>query len=915
MNVLLNGVASLAVAALVLAPSSSAAQSLQPVATVEGITEYRLDNGLRVLLFPDPSKSTTTVAVTYFVGSRHEAYGETGMAHLLEHLVFKGTPDHPDIPKELTDRGALPNGTTWLDRTNYFESFPATEENLEWALDLEADRMVNSFISKEDLDSEMTVVRNEMESGENRPFNILMQRTISTSYLWHNYGKSTIGARSDIENVPIERLQAFYRKYYQPDNAMLVIAGQFDPETALAIVQEKFGAIEVPVRERDMILWPTYTTEPTQDGERAVTLRRVGDVQVVMHVYHIPPGSHEDFAAVSVLSQVLGDTPSGRLYERLVEPGLAASASSFAWQFREAGPFFAFAQVREDASLEAAASELDATIADLLTEPITQEEVGRAKTSLLKNIELSMNNTERIALGLSEWAAMGDWRLFFLNRDRIGEVTTEDVQRVAYAYLKPSNRTVGRFIPTESPDRAEIPAAPDVAALVADYAGGEAVAEGEAFDASYENIDARTATASLPGGLKVAFLAKENRGDAVTVSLTFPLGSEGTLQGRSTDGSFAAAMLMRGTVHRTREEIQDEFDRLRASVRISGSATQVVARVETVRESLPDVLRLVGEVLREPSFDSTEFEVLKEQRLAQLESQLSEPQAKAFNAFQRLMNAREPGHPDYTPTLEEQQELLEGATLEGAREFHTRFYGSASGRAVLVGDFDRAAASTVLSEMFDGWTAEEPWVRVAGDDYVAPPENLEIETPDKANAFFVAGLELPVRDDHEDYPALVMANFMLGGGFLNSRLATRIRQEDGLSYGVGSQFQASSEDEEAMLFAFAIYAPENVDELEAAFLEEIGKVLDTGFTAEELEAAKEGYTQFQLNLRTRDQVLVGSLGQNLYLGRTMAFDGEIEERIQALTPEQILGAFRRHIDPEAFVIVKAGDFQKGRAVS
>jgi zinc protease len=184
-------------------------QGVERVTSVEGIVEYRLatDCGL-----PDLSKQTITVNITYLVGSLHENYGETGMAHLLEHLLFKGTPKHPDVPKELSEHGSRPNGTTWLDRTNYFETFQANEPNLDWALDLEADRMVNSFVARKDLDSEMTVVRNEFEAGENNPMRVLMQNTLAAAFLWHNYGKSTIGARSDIENVSIERLQAFYRK-------------------------------------------------------------------------------------------------------------------------------------------------------------------------------------------------------------------------------------------------------------------------------------------------------------------------------------------------------------------------------------------------------------------------------------------------------------------------------------------------------------------------------------------------------------------------------------------------------------------------------------------------------------------------------------------------------------------------------
>src|SRR5690349_1585177 len=283
------------------------------VTSVEGITEYRLQNGLRVLLFPDSSKPTATVNVTYLVGSKHEKYGETGMAHLLEHLVFKGTQKRTDIWKELKDHGAEFNGSTWYERTNYFETFPATDENLRWALDMEADRMVNSRISAKDLASEMTVVRNEFESGENSPFRVLLQRAMATAYTWHAYGKNTIGSLSDIEHVPIENLQAFYRKYYQPDNAVMVIAGKFDEAKTLGWIKEFFGSIPRPSRKLEQL----YTAEPVQDGERTTTVRRVGDVQMIDIVYHVPPGTHPDFPAVEVLGSILADTPSGRLYKAL----------------------------------------------------------------------------------------------------------------------------------------------------------------------------------------------------------------------------------------------------------------------------------------------------------------------------------------------------------------------------------------------------------------------------------------------------------------------------------------------------------------------------------------------------------------------------------------------------------------------
>ena len=375
-NCLLLAFALIAIASI-SAPAQNPAlpKGVERVTSVEGITEYRIGNGLRVLLFPDPSKQTVTVNMTYLVGSAVEDYGETGMAHLLEHMVFKGSPKHLKPWDELTAHGSRPNGSTSYDRTNYFETFAATDENLNWALDLESDRMVNSFIAKKDLDSEMTVVRNEFEADENNPFRVLLDRVVSSAYIWHNYGKEVVGARSDIENVPIERLQAFYHKYYQPDDAVLTIAGKFDEGKTLALVDKYFSPIPRPARTLQKI----YTVEPTQDGERSVTLRRVGDTQLVQAIYHVPAASHADFAAVNILAQVLGDTPSGRLHKALVETKKASSVFGFNFELREPGIAVFGAEVRQGDSLEAARDVLVQTIEKLSNTPPTKEEVERAR--------------------------------------------------------------------------------------------------------------------------------------------------------------------------------------------------------------------------------------------------------------------------------------------------------------------------------------------------------------------------------------------------------------------------------------------------------------------------------------------------------------------------------------------------------
>jgi zinc protease len=878
------------------------------VTTVEGITEYRLQNGLRVLLFPDQSKQTITVNITYMVGSKHENYGETGMAHLLEHLVFKGTPKHPNIPQELTEHGARPNGTTWTDRTNYFETFNATEENLAWALDLEADRMVNSFIAKKDLDSEMTVVRNEFEAGENDPFGVLEERVVSTAFLWHNYGKSTIGSRADLENVPIDRLQGFYRKYYQPDNAVLTVVGKIDEEKTLKLINEKFGTVPKPAREIEK----TYTLDPTQDGERSVVLKRVGDIQVAMSAYHIPAGSHADYAPIGVLARILGSQPSGRLYKALVDTKKASFAGAYSYQWKEPGLLVTYAQVLKDKSLDDAKATLLQTLDGIANNPPTQEEVDRAKNELIKNIELMFNSSERIGLTLSESIGAGDWRLLFLTRDRIKDVKLEDVKRVASTYLKQDNRTVGAFIPTDKPERAEIPPTPDVEALVKDYKGNQNITAGEAFDPSPENIESRTTRSQLPNGMGLALLPKKTRGESVEARITLRFGDEKSLANKATAAEFAGSLLMRGTTKHTRQQLKDEFDRLKANVFVGGGPTQSFVNISTTRPNLMEVMKLVAEVLREPSFPADEFEKMQNEQLSDIESQRSEPQAIAMTNIQRHINPFPPSDPRYVTTFDEDVANIKKITLDEVKKFHKDFYGASNATMSVVGDFDAAEVSKAVTDLFGSWKNPSPYTRIASKPAVVQTINQSFETPDKANAFFAAAYNFEFRDDHPDYPAMVLGNYMLGGGFLNSRLATRIRQKEGLSYGVGSQFNAGALDPVGSFFAFAIYAPENVEKLEAAFREELNKVITDGFTAEEINAAKSGWSQSRVVNRSQDAGLAGTLNNYLFIKRDLNWDKAFEAKVMALTPDQINAVMKKHITPDKINIIKAGDFAKAK---
>lgn len=887
-------------------PMEAAIPDPEKITTVEGITEYRLHNGLRVLLFPDPSKQTITVNVTYKVGSKHENYGETGMAHLLEHMVFKGTPNHPNVKEEITQKGNRWNGTTWYDRTNYFETFSATEETLDWALDMEADRMINSNITREDLDSEMTVVRNEFEAGENNPIQVLMQRMMATAFLWHNYGKSTIGARTDIENVPIPRLQAFYKKYYQPDNAVLTVAGQFETEKTIQKINKYFGKIQKPER----VLPEIYTEDPVQDGERTVTLERVGDFKVVGSLYHVPPGSHADYPGISLLSHIMGNEPSGRLYKKLVETKKAANVIGLDFQLEEPGMALFGAIVPKDNDLEETRKIMMETLDDLQKKPPSVEEIERARNAQIKQIEQAFSSSESICLQLSEWIGMGDWRLFFVNRDRLENISVEDVQRIAKTYFKPSNRTVGLFIPTEKPDRVTIPSAPDISSLVDGYTGKKAVAMGEAFDPSVENIENRTERFILPNGMKVALLPKKTRNQTINMSLTLLYGDENSLKNKDMLVQLTGNMLNRGTKDRSRQEIKDDLDKLKSSVNVFASDNFVLVLGQTTRPNVVAATKLLATILKEPSFPKEEFEALKLERKTGIEANQSEPNAKASIELSRQTNPYPKGDIRYVSSFEEQIADLEGTTLAQLKEFHQDFYGAENATISLVGDFDAKEMKALLTEIFGDWTSKTSYARLENGYKEVPIINKNLEAPDKKNAFFFARQQFPFDPEQADYPAMELGIYMVGSGF-QSRLVQRIREKEGLSYGVGGNFEAHPVDKKGTFNAYAIYNPDNVEKLEAAFRDEMTNVLTKGFTQEEVDKAKESWAKGrEVNTRSQDNALARQLSLYHEWGRNMHWDGKLEKKVSKLTASEVNAALAKYIDLDKMHMVKSGDFAR-----
>lgn len=879
--------------------------ALQQVTSVEGMTEYRLDNGLRVLLIPDSTHPTLTVNLTVLVGSRFEGYGESGMAHLLEHMLFKGTPTFP-VPKGLlTKKGARWNGTTWLDRTNYFETVHATDTNLDLFIHFEADRLVNCPIRQEDLSTEMTVVRNEFEIGENNPGQVLFKHMQSIAYDWHNYGKPTIGNRSDIERVPADRLREFYKKYYQPDNAMLIVAGNFQPAKALPLIEKYFGPIPRPTR----VLQEPYTEEPPQDGERSVSLHRVGEVGEVAMLYHVSAAADPQFAAVSAFADILTDAPSGPLYKALVETHKAASVINESEPAHDAGFLVFSARVPAGGQLDEVRQIMSQTIEQVAENGITEQQLERVKRRFASERDRELANTSALAVDLSNWQGMGDWRLFFLMRDRVEKLTPPEVQAAAQRFLRPSNRTVGVYVPSPQADRTPIPPPPDLTAMLDGYKGREAVAAGEQLDPDPMKIEARVTRSQLAGGIKVALLPKKSRQQMVVLHLTLRYGNERSLRGMREATEFLPRLMTRGSKRLSRQLIEDTLDAARATLNGAGEPGVFTFTLTVERPHLREALDVLGQVLREPSFPADEFEVLRRQSLAQLERGRSEPRVLAGNELSRKLNPYSADDARCEPTIDERIALLKSLSVSDVASLYAKQLGASVGELAVVGDFAPDELMPAMAKMLSGWESPVKYERLTYA--LANPQGTfqSIDTPDKANAVYVAGLPVPLLDSDDDYPALQLANHVLGGG-ASSRLWLRLREKEGFSYGTGSALRLRPLDRAGVLSLSALFNPHNAAKLRAAAEEEVRRLVTDGPEAAELDAARDEYLRERMLSRTDDGVLAAMLAGQLHLGRTMEFEATLEGKMRAVTRDQVLAAARKYIDPQKLTIIEAGDFAK-----
>ena len=856
-----------------------------------GIKEYTMtSNGLRVLLKQDNTAPVATFMVTYEVGSRNEAIGYTGSTHLLEHLMFKGsrkfnTKKGNSVFQTLQSLGARMNATTWLDRTNYFAVLPS--EHLETLIEIEADRMRNAYIKEEDRQSEMTVVRNEFERGQNSPSGVLDENIWATAYQAHPYHHSTIGWKEDIENVSIERLREFYDTFYWPNNATAIAIGDFTEKEALSMIKKHFGKI----RKSTKPIPEVYTAEPKQEGIRTITLKRAGQQGIVGVAHKTPAATHPDAPAVMVLSSILSSGKNSRFYKNITDKGLTTSVYIWDSLFRDPGLFTVYANLSPDVDHKTVEKAVVDEYEKIKKDGVSDEEVKNAQTQLIASMKFRQDGSYAIASGLNEAIASGDWTLYTTYDEKIGTVTKEDVQRIVKEYFKEDLSTIGYFIPLGAggQNKKLATSAKDLEKMKLKH-----------YSEEEELLSSKVVDSEPVEGIRLLTL---KRGSGVVTLTGSMLGGDIYASGNARTADMVAAMLDQGTTNMTKFEISAKLESAGARLGFFNGQARVGFSGKFLSEDTKMVFDLLADQLKNPLFAEEDLNKVKKRQVANYKRSKESTRGNATNNMLKAFYGT--GHQNSPTDPDKAIEEIKKITPKNLKDFHLKNYGAGTMVIVAVGDVDHNSLESLIKEGFGGWKKSPLKEKKETGTANKASDKVYVTMQDKTSTDFLVGTALGIDRYHPDYLPLYVATHTLGGNF-SARLMQTVRVKEGLTYGINSSMRGFGNGNDGYWMVGGTFSPKLLSKGESSTLREIKKWAEEGITQKELDITKSTLTGgFQVGFDSTGGLAGGILDAIIVHGDLTYLDN-YPERIKAITLDEANTAISKYIFFDDLYQVAAG---------
>ncbi len=855
-----------------------------------GIASYKLANGFKIILIPYPSASTVRVELLIRSGSKLEGYGETGMAHLLEHMLFKGAGQRKNIKDDLTKLGARYNGTTSQDRTNYFETVDADPKKIDELLRLEADRFIRARFTAADLASEMTVVRNELENSEKEPSQLVLSALARNGFNWHGYSRSTIGARSDIEGASFAALQAFHKKHYRPDNAALIVSGNFDSTSVLALASKLFAVAKNPSTEKPS----NWTLESPQALTNKTELVAAAGTTVAASAWKLPGMKERDAHALDLAAASICDSDWGSLRKEIVlDRKLAVSASCFTSNQTDYGRFIAFARADQQANAELLSQEVVKHIQEAAVRGVSQAQLERARLSELNSFQKALDSHEAVASLVSRSEAAGDWRLFLWERDVVSSVTLEEANDALKKWVVPLNRNDVVLKHVENSPPLVFPKPTEAEVRVKGQNWASFISSADSAPTSLLAISKSTLKFNLgKDRVQVALIQRKTQGDKVWLALENDYGNPAQLKNRKVSCDAASALMSYGGDGLSRDALSARMEGLQAIWQINLAGVYL----EVPRKNFTEAFNLLISSWANPLMPVAEFDRYKAARVAALEAAVTDPILISDNEVRLRFDNYPEGHWGKPKAFPESIEEIKNLAYDEVRKCVQDFVNVSQVRIGVVGN--------ITAEVIqDAWLKTGLEVSVPSSYQRVPtpiaPVNVDVTPinvtlPGKTNAKVTGTTVVRINLKSEDFPALQLAVYALGGNS-SSLIWQQLREIQGLAYSSGMQISPSSFDHRSTIQLFATASSSNAEKALFSLQSVLAKVLSEGFTSEQIEKAKSAWLQKRKATLGDERGFASTLVNSLYDGQDFEAIEALDQKLKAVNDRQATSVLKKYV--------------------
>ena len=877
----------------------------QPVAEQDGLAEYRLDNGLRVILADDQAAGTLHFDMVYLTGSLADPEDKGGTAHLLEHLMFKGTEKRSgaELISGLRQRGIKFNATTSHDRTRYSAVLDADATHLAYLLELEAERMAGLRFDQAVVKAEVEIVLREMELAQDNPFATLGQHILAAATAEQGYGRPVLGMREELGKITPSDLQAFHATHYQPNNAVIVIAGKFDADRTLASVQRYFSDMPPRVSAK-----PTSATSVAMPGTSVSVALTQGDVDMVTLAYPLPPALDHRNVPLMVLADIFAGEPHGRLYQALVVPSQAAGVVALQQNFRHGGYFTFNALLAGPQSREQVQRLLTEQIESLAQRPIEKEELQRVQTANQQAKQRILREPGVLIHLLAESVALGDWRLLLRRQDQLMGLDVETVQQEAKTWLLAQRRLVGHLhAGSESDAAAAMPPAAvsgEIARVAAPEAPVVEAVDVAAFNEHILAVENNIQRSRLDNGLKLALRPMSGAG-LVEGILTLRFGDVQNLFGKAALADLTGTLLVRGTQHLNHQQIVDRANQLSAGFSVTPGGGALTVRFESPPENLPALLDLIADVLRRPAFPRQEFELIKRQQMLMYNRADNRPASVASLQLRRYAENYPVGDIRRHIERDERRAALKTISQEDVVAFHEAFYGADQGEFALAGNFDPQQVRRQLELLFGDWRTQHPNSRSSKSYVEIEPSRIHVKAGAAQTGHYIGRLNFAATNESGDTAALYIAEHILGRHPTASRLGKRLREEEGLSYQVRSSLKVATFDNASWLTIQGGYPIGQGGRLADIVRAEVSLLVADGINQQELEQARNTILNERRQSFGQNRNILNWLPRQLYEGSTMQSWVDRNNAFAAVTREEVNAVVRKYLNAERMVEILA----------